>query len=387
MYPPDKNIAGRHFVIITAWVTILTVFSCFSFTDFRVLSFDAPSYIGGSRLLFDLPGGFNFQGRISKPIPLILPGLLEYCFHITPSVVFQLQQYLSYAGCGIFLYLIIHSLTRNRANALWISLVYVSCEPLFFFSSFILSDLLGWFLMLAGVYLFLGGFRDKSNLKIFFSGIITALGLLSKESAGLAVVFVSLVLLMSPGSYKNKLQSIVIYFFGTGLLLLMANGFIMYRFNYSLLSRINEGHHDYGFSYYTLSDVKMFGKLLGVFWVLVLPVVYTKLKSAEKQNFILNAFGLTALVCIVILPLLWPAVVDRILFMFIPFLLIYIADAKEFSTNSKKISVLIASGALMNIILSITVTVYHMRWTFAIFIIIFMLILKTTLFKRIKKTI
>ena len=74
------------------WIGILISISSFFLFDFlRWEEYDMRSFIDGSKLLFGDETALNLQSRITKPLPLILPGLLHLLlnFDIKQTILFQ----------------------------------------------------------------------------------------------------------------------------------------------------------------------------------------------------------------------------------------------------------------------------------------------------------
>ena len=128
-------------IIIT--LTISGIIYWFLFDFLRWIQFDTPNFVGGARLLFGLEGGFDLQARITKPLVLIFPGLIELVSGIHPNYSFLFQNIICYHFCGILIYKVIEHISNSKYQAYLGMLAYITCQPFAIFSLFILSDSVG----------------------------------------------------------------------------------------------------------------------------------------------------------------------------------------------------------------------------------------------------
>ena len=119
------------------WIGILISISSFFLFDFlRWEEYDMRSFIDGSKLLFGDETALNLQSRITKPLPLILPGLLHLLLN------FDIKQTILFQNCILLLISLITILkieTYYKSNNL-MPLIVLS-GPFAIFALFIQSDI------------------------------------------------------------------------------------------------------------------------------------------------------------------------------------------------------------------------------------------------------
>jgi hypothetical protein len=71
----------------------LQFYQLYNLLFMRPVQFDFP-YVGAAKLLFGMDGGYDFQGRLSKPFGLLAPGLIAKYTGVSPWNMFILQNIL-----------------------------------------------------------------------------------------------------------------------------------------------------------------------------------------------------------------------------------------------------------------------------------------------------
>lgn len=191
-------------VILT--LTVLVIVYWFLFDFLRWELFDTPSFIGGARLMFGLEGGFDFQSRLTKPLVLVIPGMMELFTGLHPKYAFLFQNVICFYLCGIYVYKINQIIFKDDNKAFLGMLAYCTCQPFAIFSLFILSDVVGWFFGILGIYLTLKYF-SRTNIKpgtTLLLGMLIGLGCLAKESAVIGLIFLVSYLSLSDLILRKK---------------------------------------------------------------------------------------------------------------------------------------------------------------------------------------
>ena len=139
------------------WIGILISISSFFLFDFlRWEEYDMRSFIDGSKLLFGDETALNLQSRITKPLPLILPGLLHLFLN------FDIKQTILFQNCILLLISLITILkieTYYKSNNL-MPLIVLS-GPFAIFALFIQSDIWGWFFQFLTLYIIIDQHRKE----------------------------------------------------------------------------------------------------------------------------------------------------------------------------------------------------------------------------------
>jgi len=348
----------KYHVLIT--IGILCIGYYFMFDFLRLVEFDTPSYIGGARKLFGLPGGYDYQSRLTKPLVLVLPGLLELLFQIHPSHTILAQNILAFFICGIGTYSIIYHLFKSQRKAYWAMFMYLTCQPVAVYSMFITVDTVGWAFGVLAIFLTLR-FVQQLNKTINYAskiGALVAVGCLCKESAIIGLIFLFCYLIFLPISFLKKVKALAaasIGFMTPWIFALVG----IYMFNGdSLLHRVNDVRSAVGEAHYW--RLKQVMRMMDVYWFLV-PIGIYALKITWKNNNqknIVFATLLALVIAIIGLPV-WPLCLDRILFLTFPLFLIIICFGLD--RLDTFLQYLLPFGAIVNVTMAFMIYRYQVK--------------------------
>lgn len=368
----EKSVYSLIFITLT--ILVLVYGSLFHFLDYN--NFDAPSYFGGSRLLFKLPGALDFQSRLSKPLTLIVPGFMEWAFNIHPRFTYWSQNILFFYLCGFSIYKLFVVIFKDTKIAFGGMMVYCTCQPLACFSFLILSDVSGWFFGIYSIYLSIKFLLEspQSLKKLWIIGFIVGIGCLFKESAIVGLIFLFTIILFNPTSIQIKIKQLSIVIIG--FLIPFATSFFIIQHFYadSVIKRMHDGYKDTEHDTFMLSQLKQIYRVIDVYWFLFLfglRKVYLVLKA--KHNTVLLESVLLSIVIIGISMQIWPYLLDRILFMLAPFMVIIILYGLQYFANYK--TILITSAGIINIGMTYAIYRFQMSGMILIGTVLFTLIL------------
>ncbi|MBL4656497.1 MAG: glycosyltransferase family 39 protein [Flavobacteriales bacterium] len=343
-------------------LTILAISYWFLFDFLRWVQYDSPSFIGGSRLMFGLEGGFNFHSRLTKPIALLLPGLMELLTGLHPKYTFLFQNVICFFLCGIFIYKINQIIFKDDKKAFLGMLAYSTCQVFAIFSLFILTDVIGWFFGIFGIYLTLKYFSNPSVKPIhtILFGTLIGLGCLAKESAVIGLIFLISYLLLSKFSFRKRSTLIVSALVGFVVPIALSHLLIDHFYNDSLLKLVRHVHDEAGKEDLIFSNLKQLFRVLDMHWFLftagLISVIKTfKIKAADHM---INSV-LLAMVTSFLMGLIWPSFQDRILFMIAPFLIIFTTKGIEYFKELGLLIILL--GGILNVLLSYFIYKYDIQ--------------------------
>ncbi len=282
--------------------------------------YDSGSYVGGSRLIFGLDGGYNFQSRITKPVALLIPGLLELTFGLHPRHGFFLQALFSFFACLYFLYAFYKRLFSDTAFAEVSLVAYTLCSSLFTFSLLLLTDMFGWFFIALSLYLGLQFVQEKkSGWHFALLGAILGIGFMAKESVVFGGIVLFFFILFGEFDFRRKIN----YLLTTGIGFLIPTAALMYwidaQYGISIISRLEQANDFTGGSKAMdpVKFVKNIFRVLDFYWLpfgIGIFSYFTKGWYKDATRF-QNALLFAACLSFVLVPLVWPHIVDRISFL------------------------------------------------------------------------
>lgn len=342
-------------------LTILAIIYWHLFDFLRKVEFDSPSYIANARLLWGIEGGSDFQSRISKPIPLILPGFFEKFFNINPQYIFILQNLLLFYICAFLIYQIVYKITYNNKLAFWGALIYVTSQPFAIFSLFVLTDIFGWFWGILSISLTIKFFLSKKlDLKnSVLISVLTAVGLFAKESAIVGFIFLCFIILFDKKNYRYKIKTLALCVISFTITYLIGELILTFFYEKSIFKRLTETRDYYGLVYYNLTNIKQIARVFDVYWLLFI-LVLKQIKEhvfVDKNPILLSCIA--SIILIIVFSPIHPFICDRILFMFAPFVIIILSYG--LLNYIKQLPYLVVIGAILNVGVSYLIYKYNLN--------------------------
>jgi len=293
---------------------------------FMTYQTDSPSFIHAVELLLGESTQPDRLFRRSKPLSLLLPAFLYLSVDLSIQYGFLVQQFLAYWLSALFLYQIISFISSKDSFAYIAMLAYVLCQPMAVYGLAILTDGLGWCWMLIGIWLSLKTLSSStlSIAHLVRLGIFMGLGFFIKESIIIAGIFTFFLLLIHP-KHSPKAKLIGYSLIGSSFLstFFIGNYLIDYFWGISIFDWIQFGQSDpppFSWSNFIIQSYHT----IDLYWFLFILGFYKSI-SSYKSSPIRSALFLTLISGWSLLPLFWPYLYDRILFMMVPFLLLWVA--------------------------------------------------------------
>ena len=298
----------------TFLVAILTGTVYYLVFDFlRWNQYDSASYEAGARLLFGLEGGADLQGRMSKPLALVFPGLCEIAFGINARYGFLIQSGICYVLLVFLWKGILKNLEFSEDLQKMGILMLVMSQPFAVFSFGILADFPGWCCMLWLIYIYT---QRSLSFRWLWVVAVTFIGLLVKESIFVGIVFVVISEFFNTSIRKISALRYVLLF---GVIFVITQILIYYLNFDGLVNRQREIRNWGGvFEIQNTSQILQIWRAFeGIWWFFLTPIVFY-----QKKLFLDSLFSKTTLSLIFsvsLMPFVHPAfLVDRVLFMFFP---------------------------------------------------------------------
>jgi hypothetical protein len=289
---------------------------------------DSPSYVNAVLIW---AGDSNIPDRLfrlSKPLSLLFP-LLAYCWlgWSVPTGLFM-QQYLAYCCSAVLIYnLLQYIFGRRSPEAVYGTLLYFFCQPMAVYGLAFLTDGLGWCLLLLGLWWSqrLIGSQVPRLWTTFLFGFFLGTACFVKESVVVAGLFTGWwILLQRRWSFFQQLAVCGSIALGGLLALALGNGLTYWYWGSSLVQWLQFGQDTpppfswRGFlaqAYHTLD----------AYWWLFLAGVFMTWRKRAELPVVLWAYAASLACGWLLLPLTWPYLYDRILFMLVPVMLPFLA--------------------------------------------------------------
>lgn len=359
----NKNPNIKYFIL----PLIISAICYFLFDFLRWQEHDMKSFIEGSKLLLGDDSALNLQDRISKPIPLLAPGLLHWTFSSSIIHIILIQNILSLIMLIFFAY-------KNeyiRASKPILPLLFMT-GPFAVFSLFIQSDIMVWTIQIIHLYYLFKwnqekGLFVKSNL--ICNSLFMLSGLLIKESMLINIMFFFFLALFEIDGYINRFLKLASTFF----ILIGTYVFIQYwiniKFGANTVKRsliANDAFEDFKFN---IDYLKQLFRVIETYWFIIgLGLFHIIKKKLWKNDSFLKASIFTTLCFLIIAPFFKFYVQDRILFMIVPILIPFFSEGIKHIYRKELIWIL----GILNI--ASTYLIYKFNVSIIPYIILFSLI-------------
>lgn len=289
---------------------------------------DSPSYVNAILLWAGEPAAPDRLFRLSKPLSLLFPLLIYRLLGISILSGLFLQQYIAYCYSSCLIY---HLLKKNfpqqSAYAAYGTLAYLLCQPMAVYGLAFLTDGLGWCLLLLGFWWTQKIFSTSSpKLEVCFAfGSYLGMACFVKESVVVAGIFTAWWVLLKKEYRVPQMTAIYSSIALGGLLVLaLGNALTYYSWNSSLIQWIQFGQ-DSPPPFSWKGFLKQAYHTLDAYWWLFLGGCWTAWQQRTYLPFIWKTYAATLLSGWLLLPLTWPYLYDRILFMLVPPMLPFLA--------------------------------------------------------------
>jgi len=225
---------------------------------------------------------------------------------------------------GVF-YLFVLEVYKNHRVATLSSILFLSNYCLYNFGTTYLADIGGWFFFILTSYLALKYYNSKDRRFFFLAILSSSIGVLFKEYGALGLISLSTLILISDIDIKSKIKKI----FTAGIL------FSIIPIAYQLFFYIKFGYSYFDWYFYNLDHYALEGasqatkysislliKVLGWLYLVGWPIFIFGLSQEKKYFNKTRAKVLLALLPASLVFLAWPALTQRIAFIFVPWLVL-----------------------------------------------------------------
>lgn len=292
---------------------------------------DSPSYVNGVLLWAGEPAAPDRLFRLSKPLSLLFPLLAYQWLGLSVLSGLFLQQYLAYCFSSYCIYQLLQQLFPSSSAsyspiAAFGCLAFLFCQPMAVYGLAFLTDGLGWSLLLLGLWWSQQLFAAAVSWKqCFIFGVYLGMACFVKESVVVAGIFTAWWVLFNPVyTFSKKLLLYSQIALGGILALVLGNALTYYYWGSSLIQWIQFGQ-DTPPPFSWKGFIAQAYHTLDAYWWLFLGGCWMAWKQRASLPLVLWAYGASVLTGWLLLPLTWPYLYDRILFMLVPLMLPFLA--------------------------------------------------------------
>lgn len=179
-------------------------------THFGQVYPDSPSYIAAAHFFQGegRPSG-NAEFRLLRPVVPFLASILNYFLDI--HTTFAVVNLVLWCATAMLMFYFSKMLTKDDLAALFSSAVFTTAIPLLLFGDAVLTDMAGYFFILLGTFLVIKWDVPRATFRrVCITGLILAVGILSRENVASVLIFVGAWSILSKGSIRRTIILIVI---------------------------------------------------------------------------------------------------------------------------------------------------------------------------------
>lgn len=151
---------------------------------------DTHNFVNAAKILFGNNDLIDSQSRITKPIILVIPGLLNYLFNVSIETIMLLQNIFLFIGTGYFFNLYLKNLNYSIFERTIAVYMLFTIQPIAVHSFELITDIAGLFFTVLILYLYTYSHYKYNSVKTLLLIVTISAGILSKESCGLAVIII-----------------------------------------------------------------------------------------------------------------------------------------------------------------------------------------------------
>lgn len=330
-----KILKSSYFLLLILAVANLLI--AFFFVQYPLqLNGDAPSYINAMNLIQGndrevLLYGSEWETQIITNARIVTTPLMLYS-SIFASEIIGGDGYAGMLVVNIIFYFLIIFVFYKLVLAIYKVNKVAVIASILFFTNYCLynygvtyrTDMGGWFFFLLATLFAVYYYQCPTKEKFFYLSVLaSSIGVLFKEYGFLGLVSLGFLILLSPIQYGNKIKKIL----KTGLLFLIIPAlyyiFIYLKFDYSYLdwyffnvNAIVVNPESPEIRWTILLLIKVLSWLFLIGWPIFLLGIYWEYKDRNRERIKV----LLALLPASLAFLAWPALTQRIAFIFIPWL-------------------------------------------------------------------
>jgi len=289
---------------------------------------DMSSYLEAMNFLQKKPYTEDFMINRVLNVPLMLYSSMFFGYFASSNQTgMMIVNLIFYFLIVCVFYRIVELIYQSRKVALLASILFFANYCMFSYGTTYRVDMGGWFFFLLTTLFAIKYYQSQLQDKKYFLYAIlaAAIGILFKEYGALGMISLGLLILFSQISFKDKIKKILQ---AAGLFIIIPGLYYLFfylKFNYSYfnwyfqIANLYIANPDAPASNYNIVLlIKVLGWLFLAGWPIFLWGVYQQWKDYDKKRIICLAALLPASLTF----LAWPALTQRIAFIFVPWLVL-----------------------------------------------------------------
>ena len=386
----SKTFSDKYFknsLLISLLISLIfCVIYLFLFEFIRYNDADTINFVNAAKILFGNSDVIDTQSRITKPVILLLPGLLNKLYSIDIKAVMLWQNIILFIFSGVFLSKLI-SVFGFEKNLQYLGVfIFFTIQPIAVHSLELINDIAGYFFSILIMYLYFL-WRKQKNISIkqyIILSILIVLGILSKESAGLAVLVI----------IADSIVSFSLYRFIKNSMMLLISGFIIYIIQWFIKIHFTTTDLLYNIvEEFYLNDgyyikIEQIVHSFDAYWLFIGLGILSLIKNIQHNNSKLLLFAILITVPTLFI---WSTVQDRTIAIIAPLFILSILFAINKLNRNKIYYLLVIITGVLNITITFLIYKYNisnlLKYYLFAYSIVFILILyynakpKLTLFR------
>jgi len=342
----------------------------FLFDFIRYNQADTINFVNATKILFGNSDVVDTQSRITKPVVLLLPGIINYIFNIKIETVMLWQNILLFISTGLLLGKLISIFNFNNKFQYLGIFIFYTIQPIAVHSLELINDIAGYFFSILILYLyFLWQKQPQLSIKQYIILATTIiLGILSKESAGLAVLVIiaDSVVNFSP---SKRIKNFILLFASASIIFAIQWFINTYYHTTSIvINVVEEFYLNNGFSIKFEQIIHSFD----TYWLFVALGIYYLIKNINTYSY--SKLLLFAGAVSVPVLFLWATVQDRTISVIAPLFVIYIIYAIKNLKLDKLYFPLVIVAGILNISITYLIYKYNISNLLKYYLVIFSIV-------------
>jgi len=342
-----KSLKINHSLLFSATQGLFfCVIYLFLFEFLRYNEADTPNFVNAAKMLLGQDNLVETQSRITKPVVLVLPGLINKLWGFKVESIMLFQNIVFVILTAIYFGKLLQALDFDlKKQQLGIFMLF-TVQAIAVHSLELINDIAGIFFSVFITYLYFKSLQQKKKHLYFYLlfSLSIVIGILSKESAGMALIIIVPHLLLNESKRTKYHFSISILFSGVLILLVQTVISIYFETHDAFSNVIEEFKINNGFNIRWAQIPHSFD----VYWIFIILGTISLIKK-RKKNHTANSWLLSGLATIPFL-LLWATVQDRTIAVAAPLFIVYILFFVDQYKNKLALYILIIIAGIGNII-------------------------------------
>jgi len=318
------------FIFLLALLNLMAIYLVFGWQSDR----DTVSYVKAINYIMGDGEIGNALFRLIKPVGLWLAAIFQPLTGAENALI--VENILFYFGSAFVIFKLAKQVFGDNKKSHLAVVFFLTAYPVLRWGLAALTDMGGWFFYLLSLYIAVLFFTKRRVGYIYLSGLVSGLGLLLKETGGVAALFFVSMLLLENLNWKERFAITLRYSMAFLAVVLPISFFIFFKFGYSFYHWFvfnQEIQFHYSFLQSALYAVENVFSIMFLAWFFVIRGVYLEFKEREnpRRNFYL------ALILPSLSFLIWPFRLVRMMFIAGPLLCLLAAQGATFKSRKAQV--------------------------------------------------